>query len=91
MTAMAKIQRSETWACTSASATSGPRTAPIVSMVRCRPKARPCWPGLVLAAMRSSRGAVRMPLPKRSVKRPASATPQPGETAMMSLPRAPSE
>ena len=90
MTAMAKIQRSGTSAWTRASATSGPSTAPIVSMVRCRPKARPCWPGCVFAAMRSSRGAVRMPLPSLSVKRPARAVPQPGESAMTSLPSAPS-
>ena len=46
MTATAKIQRSGTSACTRTSATRGPRTAPIVSMVRCRPNARPCCPGL---------------------------------------------
>ncbi len=89
MTAMAKIHRSGTSACTSASATSGPSTAPSVSMARCKPNARPCCPGRVVAAMRSSRGAVRMPLPRRSVNRPASAVPQPGATAMISLLTAP--
>src|SRR5665648_744118 len=46
-TAIAKIQRSETCACTSARATSGPSTAPSVSMLRCRPNANPCCAGRV--------------------------------------------
>ena len=47
----------------------GPMTAPRVSMVRWKPKARPCVAGSLEAAMSASRGVVRVPLPTRSTRR----------------------
>ena len=46
-----------------------PVKAPAVSAARCSPKARPRRSSGVLAASSASRGAERMPLPTRSVKR----------------------
>ncbi len=47
-------------------ARSGPIAAPIVSRARWTPNARPSAGSGVDAAMRASRGPVRMPLPSRS-------------------------
>ena len=45
---------------------SGPSAAPMVSSIRCTPKARPrCSVGVAVLIM-ASRGAVLMPLPIRS-------------------------
>ena len=52
-----------------------PRKAPKVSPARCRPKARPRCFSLTPSATRASRGAVRMPLPRRSLKRTARTQP----------------
>jgi hypothetical protein len=47
-------------------ATSGPASAPAVSMARCTPKARPRSLPELANEMRASLGAVRTPLPVRS-------------------------
>ena len=56
----------------SAAASSGPMTAPALSIARCSPKARPRRSGPALAASSASRGEVRRPLPTRSAKRSSS-------------------
>lgn len=52
-------------------ATSGPSSAPAVSMARCTPKARPRVSGAEDSEISASRGAVRSPLPVRSTARTA--------------------
>ena len=54
---------------TMSAASATPITAPVVSIARCRPKARPRASGAVESAMSASRGAVRIPLPIRSPTR----------------------
>src|SRR5882672_8924837 len=50
-------------------AASGPMKAPIVSSDCRNPKLAPRRSGVVMSAISASRGAVRMPLPMRSMKR----------------------
>ena len=47
-------------------AISGPIIAPVVSIARCTPNARPSVFGVAESEISASRGAVRMPLPMRS-------------------------
>ena len=49
------------------SATSGPVKAPMVSIIRWTPNARPYRGGGVDSVISASRGAVRRPLPVRSI------------------------
>ena len=58
-------------------ASSGPSTAPMVSSDWRRPKAVPRRSAGVRSATRASRGAPRMPLPTRSMKRAAVSQPMP--------------
>ena len=48
-------------------ASSGPIIAPVVSSARCTPNAAPSWRSGVEREIIASRGAVRMPLPTRSI------------------------
>jgi hypothetical protein len=57
-------------------ATSGPTSAPALSIERCRPKALPRFSGATMSASSASRGDVRIPLPTRSANRIASTCPQ---------------
>ena len=52
-----------------AEASSGPIMAPVWSMARWKPKARPRSAGGVTCATRASRGALRTPFPTRSLSR----------------------
>ena len=58
--------------------TSGPSSAPTVSMVRCTPNAAPSESAGVASEIIASRGAVRTPLPARST---ASTEPMPNVDA----------
>ena len=49
-------------------ATSGPIIAPVVSRARCTPKDVAMPSGVLLSEIIASRGAVRMPLPVRSIR-----------------------
>src|SRR4030042_73741 len=55
----------------------GPITAPMWSIALCRPNARPRSLAGTEAAMRASRGELRIPLPIRSENRTASPCPEP--------------
>ena len=48
-------------------ASSGPSIAPVVSIARCTPNAVPSVFGEAESEISASRGAVRMPLPMRSI------------------------
>jgi hypothetical protein len=52
-------------------ARSGPSTAPTLSIARWTPKASPRRDGWLLSVISASRGAVRTPLPTRSMVRSA--------------------
>ena len=75
----------------SAVASKGPTNAPTVSSDWRRPKAAPRTAGGVMSATSASRGAPRMPLPTRSMKRAATTTPAPlarANTGLVTAPRA---
>ena len=62
-------------------ATSGPSRAPAVSMARWTPKERPSRSAGLESEMRASRGAVRRPLPVRSMPMTAAIPPIEAPTA----------
>ena len=72
MSAMKKLTRKIELKASGASASSpkasrGPIIAPVVSSARWTPKAAPSWRSGVESEIIASRGAVRMPLPMRSM------------------------
>ena len=73
----------------SAVASSGPMKAPTVSSDWRKPNAAPRWFGGVRSAISASRGAPRMPLPTRSMKRAATTIPTPEAIAKTGLVKAP--
>ena len=68
------------------SAMPGPITAPILSPVRWNPNALPRWALSTESAIKASRGALRMPLPMRSVTRPRKTRGQDVATTTNALP-----
>ncbi len=88
--AIRKTRRSRSLSsATSARPSSGPSTAPAVSIDRCSPNARPLISGAVESAIRASRGLPRTPLPNRSTNLAISTTGQTVAIARMSFPQAP--
>ena len=69
----------------------GPVNAPTVSKDWRKPKAAPRTSGSVMSATKASRGAPRMPLPTRSINRPATIQPIVGAIANNGLLKAPNE
>ena len=68
------------------SAIPGPITAPILSPVRWKPKALPRWALSTESEINASRGALRMPLPMRSVTRPRNTSGQAVATTTSAFP-----
>ena len=69
-------------------ASSGPRNAPIVSSDWRSPKLAPRRSGGAMSAISASRGAPRMPLPMRSMKRAANSQPIDGASGNTGLVKA---
>jgi hypothetical protein len=69
-------------------ASAGPRMAPMVSSDWRRPKLAPRRSGGVRSAISASRGAPRMPLPTRSMKRAATSQPIEGASGNTGLVKA---
>jgi hypothetical protein len=70
-------------------ASNGPAKAPTVSSDCRSPKAAPRMLGGVMSASNASRGAPRMPLPTRSMKRAATTVPTPVARANTGFVKAP--
>ena len=69
------------------SAKPGPMTAPMLSPVRWKPKALPKWALSTESEINASRGALRIPLPIRSVTRPRKTNGQEEAVTTKALPK----